>query len=311
MRRRRHPILAVLSAALISLSLAACGNGQESGGGTEVVLAQQPWEDLMVENQIVKSVLEDLGHSVTIQDLSVPVAANGMSGGQIDVYLGNWWPSQKDVFQKHIDSGDIEVLDTLVEGVAYEPAVPSYVAEEHGVRSLADLDEQREAFGGEILGIEPGTPGNESISNAIDSDAYGLGDWKLVESSTPAMLSEVERRTKKDEPVVFLAWDPHWMNVKWDLVYLEDPDGAWPGAGEIRIAARSGFAAENPDIARFLSQMEVDKSTASEWIHQVGQEGDSPEAVARDWLSNNQDQVDEWLRGVKSASGEEAASRTR
>lgn len=308
MLRRRHRFAAVLSAALISLVLASCGDGQgsQAEGDTELVLAQQPWEDLLVENQIVKSVLEDRGYSVEIQDLSVPVAAEGLSTGQLDAYLGNWWPSQQDVFQKHIDSGDVEVLDTLVEGVAYEPAVPSYVAEEYGVRSLADLDEQREAFGSEILGIEPGTPGNQSISEAIDADAYGLGDWKLVESSTPAMLSEVERRTKKDEPVVFLAWDPHWMNVKWDLVYLDDPNDVWPGAGEIRVAARAGFADENPDAARFLSQMKIDKSTASEWIHQVSQEGESPEAVARDWMSNNQDQVDEWLRGVPSASGGQA-----
>ncbi|MPZ00604.1 MAG: glycine/betaine ABC transporter substrate-binding protein [Actinophytocola sp.] len=305
MRRRRHPILAVLSAALISLSLAACGGGQGSEGDTEIVLAQQPWEDLLVENQIAKSVLEEHGYRVTIQDLSVPVAANGMSTGQIDAYLGNWWPSQQSVFKKHIDNGDVEVLDTLVEGVAYEPAVPSFVAEKHGVRSIADLDENRAAFGGEILGIEPGTPGNQTIQDAIDKDAYGLGDWKLVESSTPAMLSEVQRKVKNEEPVAFLAWDPHWMNVTWDLVYLEDPENVWPGAGEIRVAARAGFADENPEAARFLSQMKVDKSTASEWIYQVSKKDKTPEAVASDWISKNQDQIDTWLQGVKSASGSE------
>ncbi|MPY79837.1 MAG: ABC transporter substrate-binding protein [Actinophytocola sp.] len=305
MRRRRHPILAVLSAALLSFSLAACG-GEGSEGDTELVLAQQPWEDLMVENQIAKSVLKDLGYDVTMQELSVPVAANGMSTGQIDAYLGNWWPSQKSVFQKLIDKGDVEVLDTLVEGVAYEPAVPSYVAEKYGIRSLADLDEHREAFGGEILGIEPGTPGNQTIKNAINKDAYGLGDWKLVESSTPGMLSEVERRAKQQEPVAFLAWDPHWMNVTWDLVYLEDPENVWPGAGEIRVATSAGFADEHPDAAQFLSQMQVDKATASEWIHRVSQEGESAAAVAQDWISKNQGQIDKWLQGVKSASGKQA-----
>lgn len=303
MLRRRYRAPAVLSVALISLVLGGCGGDQGSPeGDTEIVLAQQPWEDLMVENQIVKSVLSKRGYETTIQDLSVPVAANGLSTGQIDVYLGNWWPSQKGPFQKLIESGDVEVIDTLVEGVAYEPAVPSYVAEKYGVRSLADLDQHGDAFGREILGIEPGTPGNQSISNAIKTDAYGLGDWKLVESSTPAMLSEVQRRVNNDEPVVFLAWDPHWMNVTWDLVYLDDPEGVWPGAGEIRVVARGGFSEENPDVARFLSRMKVDKSTASQWIHRVGKKGESPEAVAQDWISKNQDQIDNWLQGVKSVS---------
>lgn len=308
MQRRRHRVVAVLSAALISLVLGSCGDGQgsQSEEDTEITLAQQPWEDLLVENQIVKSVLGQLGYTVNVQELSVPVAAEGLRRGDIDAYLGNWWPSQKGVFAEHIKSGDVEVLDTLVEGVAYEPAVPSYVAEEYGIRSLADLDANGAAFDRTILGIEPGTPGNQTILNAINSDAYGLGDWNLVESSTPAMLSEVEKRAKDNQPVVFLAWDPHWMNVTWDLVYLEDPENVWPGAGQIRVAARAGFADESPDVARFLSQMKVDKSTASEWIHQVSKEGMSPEAVASEWVKNNQDQIDKWLEGVKTASGEPA-----
>jgi len=308
--RHRHRVLAVLSAALLSLSLAACGGGgQESAAeDTEITLAQQPWEDLMVENQIAKSVLTKLGYSVTIQNVSVPIGAQGLSTGDIDAYLGNWWPSQKSVFNEHLKEGDVEVLGTLVEGVSYSPAVPSYVAEKYDVHSFADLAENGDAFGRKMLGIEPGTPGNETILNAIKKDAYGLGDWNLVESSTSAMLAEVGNRVEEKQPVAFLAWNPHWMNVKWDLVYLKDPQHVWPGAGEIRVTARADLAKESPEVAQFLSQMKVDKATASEWINQVSQQGKPPAEVAKAWMKSNQDQIDEWLQGVKTASGKPATA---
>lgn len=301
--------------ALSSLMVAACGGsdggaggGFGSGGGAEttVTLAQQPWEDLMVENQIASQVLKEAGYDIEIEDLSVPLTAQALSKGDADAYLGNWWPSQKEVFSDPIDKGDVEVLSTLVTGVTYEPAVPKYVAEEYDVTSLADLEANAGKFDSEILGIEPGTPGNNSIQKAIDEDAYGLGDFKLVESSTPAMLAEVEKRAKQKKPVVFLGWEPHWMNIEWDLVYLDDPEDVWPGAGEIRTATRTGFQDENPNVARFLSQMKIDRETASDWVYSVSQEDKSAADVAGAWIEENPDQVRKWLKGVETVEGEPA-----
>ncbi len=70
----------------------------------------------MVENQLVKSVLNKQGYETTIQDLSVPVAANGLSTGQIDVYIGNWWPSQKGPFQKLIEAARFRIGISPVAG---------------------------------------------------------------------------------------------------------------------------------------------------------------------------------------------------
>ncbi|GAB2518987.1 ABC transporter substrate-binding protein [Nocardiopsis aegyptia] len=291
---------------MFATACGAQGIEQDVAGGEEVLLVQQPWEDLVVENEIVRQVLEENGYEVTVQEVSVPIGAQALADGSVDAYLGNWWPSQEPVFSDHLDSGDIEVLGTLMTGTTYAPAVPAYVAEEHGVRSLADLDGNRDLFGGEFIGIEAGTPGNEYILDAIGDDAYGLGDWELVQSSSAAMLGEVERRADEQEPVVFLGWEPHWMNVQWDLVYLEDPEEVWPGAGEIRVLTRAGFESDNPDVARFLSQMEVDTATASAWINRLSKDGDPVETVAQEWIAQNTDEVEAWLDGVETADGQPA-----
>lgn len=305
--------LRVASALFATLTLAfsaACGEteGFDSGdaAANEVRLVQQPWEDLVVENEIVSQILEDLGYTARVQELSVPLGAQALVNGDADVYLGNWWPSQEPVFGKHIDSGKVEVTSTLVTGTTYAPAVPKQVAEKYDVHSLADLKAKRSVFGGQFLGIEPGTPGNQYIADAIKDNAYGLGDWKLVQSGTPAMLAEVERRVARDKPVVFLGWEPHWMNVEWDLVYLEDPDKVWPGAGEIRIVTREDFASDNPNVARLLSQMKVDRETASEWIYQLSKEKKPAKAIASEWIKDNPEQVAAWLKGVQTVDGEPA-----
>jgi glycine betaine/proline transport system substrate-binding protein len=305
-------LLATAMTGLAAL-LAGCSSTSTDGftttadGDYVARFVQQPWSDLVVETEIATQVLEQLGYETSAQEVSVPLAAQALSTDQADAYLGNWWPSQKPVFGKPLGDGSVANAGTLLTGTEYAPAVPGYVAEELGVRSLADLDQHADAFGREILGIEPGAPGNEIISDAIAKDAYGLGDWKLVQSSTEAMLTEVERRVAKKQPVVFLGWSPHWMTLEFKLSFLGDPEQVWPGAGEIRVLTRHGLAEDDPNLHRFLSQIRVDTRTASGWIFAVDKQKQPVETVARSWIHDNPDVLRSWLKGVTSADGKPAA----
>ncbi|NYI99757.1 glycine betaine/proline transport system substrate-binding protein [Nocardioides thalensis] len=280
-----------------------------AGGGTDsVVLAEQPWVDLQVENEIAVQILTEAGYDASIKkNLSVETAAAALTSSEIDAYLGNWWPSQEPTFGEAIDSGDVEVVSTIVTGTEFAPAVPGDIAEELGISSLADLDEHADAFGHKIYGIEAGTPGNETIQKAIDADAYGLGDWELVASGTPAMLAQVEKSHQAGDPVVFLAWSPHWMTVEFDTVFLEDPEGVWGGAGEIRTITRAGFADDNPEIAEFLGNLEFTTDEAGEFYYAHDKEGESVADIAAAWIEANPDRVAEFLDGVETPDGAAAA----
>lgn len=312
MRFRPRVLVTTLLTVVLAALPAACvlPQGFQDNDSTEdeVRLVQQPWEDLIVENEIVSQVLSRLGYRARVHELSVPLGAQALANGQADAYLGNWWPSQRPVYQQYLREGRIEVASTMVTGAQYAPVVPDYVVREHGVRSLADLAEKAHLFDHEILGIEPGTPGNQYILDAIRDDSYGLGDWSLVQSSTAAMLSEVERRTSERKPVVFLGWSPHWMNVEWNLHYLDDPQGIWPGSGEIRVVFNEDFAEKNPDIAKFLSQIRIDRDTASDWIHRLSKEKVPAKQIAHEWIRAHPDEVRTWLRGVRTADGEPASA---
>jgi glycine betaine/proline transport system substrate-binding protein len=302
--------LTALAAGCASDSEADDGFASSTSGGKSgsVVLAEQPWVDLQVENEIAVQVLEKLGYDASIKkNLSVENAASALGTGDIDAYLGNWWPSQEPTFGDLIDGGKVDVVSTMVKGTEYAPAVPGDVAEKLGVTSLADLDEHADEFGHKIYGIEAGSPGNETIQKAIDSDAYGLGDWELVASGTPAMLAQVEKSGKDGDPIVFLAWSPHWMTVQFKTVFLSDPQGVWGGAGEIRSVTRAGFAEDNPEIEEFLGNLRFTTDEAGEFYYAHDKEGQELPDIAAAWIADHPDEVASFLDGVEDAKGTPAA----
>ena len=67
------------------------------------------------------------------------------------------------------------------------------------MKTFADLDKHADKFGKKLYGIASGSPANESIRQMIAADEFGLGDWKLVESSEQAMLVQVGRAVKREQ----------------------------------------------------------------------------------------------------------------
>lgn len=282
------------------------GGGGSASAGT-VTLVEQPWVDLQVENEIAKQLLEKLGYDAKVQSLSVELGAQALATGDADAYLGNWWPSQEPTYQSLIDDGSVEVAnEKLLTGTEYAPAVPGDTAEKLGVKSLADLDAHADEFGKKIYGIEPGSPGNETIQKAIDADAYGLGDWTLVESGTPAMLTQVEKATKAGDPIVFLGWSPHWMTVEFKTVFLEDPDGVWGGAGAIRTVTRAGLEDDAPQIDKLLKNLTFTTDEAGQFYFDRDRDGKELSEIASAWIKANPDKVKKFLQGVETADGDNA-----
>ena len=60
------------------------------------------------------------------------------------------------------------------------------------------LQKHVDAFGNKLYGIGSGAPANLSLKEIIGKNAFGLGQWKLVESSEQAMLAQVQRAVQKN-----------------------------------------------------------------------------------------------------------------
>ena len=270
------------------------------------------WPGVTVKSHVVSQVLEALGYEVEITQLQVPAIFKALSMGQLDAFLGTWLPTMNNYVDPYLEKESIVLLATNLDETKYSNAVPQYVYEA-GVESLADLDkpEFRDKFDlngdgtPEIYGIEPGNDGNKVIIDAIENDTYGLGDWDMIPSSTAGMLSQVKKAAKNKDWIVFLGWEPHWMNIAWDLAYPEDPERIWgdPEASHVVTATRAGLEKDSPNLARFLKQFVIQPDWQSEWIMGYTYEENPPEDVAIEWIKANPDKVAGWLEGVKTLDG--------
>lgn len=263
------------------------------------------WPGVTIKTHVAAKVGEYLGYETEMTSGSQAIVFKGMDTGDLDVFLGNWLPTMKMHFDKYEEKGAVHNVRVNLFDVVYRTAVPEYVYEA-GVKSLADLNEHADKFNSKIYGIEPGNEGNIIIQNAIKNNNYNLENWSLQASSTAGMLTSVKRAINNEEWIAFNGWKPHYMNVMFDLRYLEDPEGIWGEGERVYTVARNGYQDENPNFYKFLEQFKVTAPIQNQWIDSYKRQEKDPEVVAEEWIANNLDVVNQWVYGVETADGEMA-----
>lgn len=150
-----------------------------------------------------------------------------------------------------------------------------------------------------IYGIDPGAGITTMAHNAIDD--YGLDKWTLSESSDAAMMAELDKKYKKEEPIIITGWTPHWMFQAYDLKYLDDPKLSFGEDERIDTVVRLGLEADEPSAYAFLKNFKW-KAENMEAVMNDARET-SPEEAAQKWVSENSDLVDEWVEGIEPVDG--------
>jgi len=271
-----------------------------------VNFAEVGWTDITATTALTTEVLEGLGYEANSDTVSVPIAYSGMKNGDFDVFLGNWMPSMASISDPYIDKGQVDRVAANLEGAKYTLAVPQYVYDA-GVTSLADLDEYAERFGSRLYGIEAGNDGNMVIQNMIDDDAFGLGDWELVDSSEAGMLAELKAKTVNEEWMVFLGWEPHPMNTNFEMAYLKGADdyfGPDLGGATVYTNTRSGYVEECANVGQLLENLTFTLAMENQIMGAIMDDGKKPSVAARNWLQSNPAVLDGWLEGVTTVDGE-------
>lgn len=309
-----RPILEKTLALLLAATLTLPAGAAESADCKSPKFSDVGWTDITATTATASLVLRGLGYDPQTTVLSVPVTYASLKNGDIDIFLGNWMPSMEADLAPYRDAGDVEVLQPPnLTGAKYTFAVPAYAAE-GGVRDFADIAAHADKFGGKIYGIEPGNDGNRLILDMIAADAFGLGDFELVESSEAGMLSQVARAVAREEWIVFLGWAPHPMNSDHDLTYLSGGDdyfGPNYGGADVFTNVRREYLTECPNVGRFLSNLRFSLDMENAVMGGILNDGKSPEDAALEWLQANPEPLDAWLNGVESADGGDAREAFR
>lgn len=263
------------------------------------------WTDITATTAATSVALTGLGYDPSATVLSVPVTYVSLKNKDIDVFLGNWMPTMAADIEPYHADGSVETIAMNLTGAKYTLAVNRHAAD-MGVSDFADIAKIRDAVDGKFYGIEPGNDGNRLIQDMIDSDAFGLGGFEVVESSEQGMLAQVQRADRRNEPVVFLGWEPHPMNANFDLTYLSGGDdffGPNYGGAEVFTNVRAGYTSECPNLGKFLINLEFSLAMENEIMGAILDGGEEPEAAATAWLRANPDVLTGWLDGVETLDG--------
>ena len=235
----------------------------------------------------------------------MPVTYQSLKNGDIDVFLGNWMPTMEADIAPFKADGSVEVVRANLEGAKYTLAVPKYLAEQ-GLKDYADIAKFKDQLKGQIYGIEPGNDGNRLIQKMIDEDKFGLGGFELVESSEQGMLAQVERAGRSQDAIVFLGWEPHPMNTRFQIAYLTGGDEVFGpnfGGATVFTNERKGYAQECPNVGKLLQNLVFTLPMESEVMGKILDDGMEPEEAATAWLKANPGVLDTWLAGVTTFDG--------
>ncbi|WP_417207478.1 choline ABC transporter substrate-binding protein [Antarctobacter sp.] len=278
-----------------------------------VTFSDVGWTDITATTAATTVLLDALGYETDIKVLSVPVTYTSMAAGDIDVFLGNWMPTMEADIAPYREAGTVDTVRDNLQGAKYTLATNA-VGAALGIKDFADIAAHADALDETIYGIEPGNDGNRLIIDMIDADAFGLSAFEVKESSEQGMLAQVGRAVNRDEPVIFLAWEPHPMNANYDLTYLTGGDdwfGPDLGGATVYTNTRAGYVDECPNVGALLKNLEFSLAMENEIMGAILDDGEDPEDAARTWLSANMGVLDGWLAGVTTQDGGDAMAAVK
>jgi glycine betaine/proline transport system substrate-binding protein len=297
---------------LTATAICALGAGAAFAECGTVTFSDVGWTDITATTAATSVVLDALGYETETLVLSVPVTYTSLASGDVDIFLGNWMPTMEADIAPYRDAGTVDTVRANLTGAKYTLATNAAGAA-MGIADFADIAGAADALDAQIYGIEPGNDGNRLILDMIAANAFGLGDaeFDVVESSEQGMLAQVARASDREEPIVFLGWEPHPMNANFDLTYLTGGDdwfGPDLGGATVYTNTRAGFIEECPNLGTFLNNLEFSLAMENEIMGAILNDGEDPADAATAWLTANPDVVMGWLDGVTTVDGGDAAA---
>ncbi|KRW58931.1 choline ABC transporter substrate-binding protein [Pseudomonas sp. TTU2014-080ASC] len=298
---------------LLSMALLQSAWAQEPESCKTVRFAEIGWADIAATTGVAMTLSEGLGYQPRKIMASVPIAFTGLQTGQVDIFLGYWAPSMDSVIEPFLKKGGIKVLPKAnLEGAKYTLAVPTYAAEA-GLKTFADIAKFKDQLGGKIYAIEPGNDGNLLIDGMIKENKFGLGDFKMIESSEAGMLVQVQRAVKKKEPAVFLGWAPHPMNTQFDMTYLDGGDDVFGpdfGAAKVFTVVPTDYEARCANVGKLINNLQFNVEIESQLMEKI-LDKQNPTTVAAEWIKANPAILEQWLAGVTTYDGQDGLAAVK
>ena len=307
---------AVALAAVLAATVTGCsaeeGADSATGGGDGITVqaAQFSWTAAGLTNSILSEIAADrpeLGVS-TLQTTQLDPAAAwaGAQRGDIDLLTEVALPNQQELADSAAEQ--VEIVSETYGDAAQGWFVPAYAVEPggplEGLTSVTQLNEYADQLGNKFYDADPGYITTEQ--NAKRLQGYGI-TLEHVVSSEAAELAQLGNSYSRQEPIVLYLYHPHAVFAQYEMVQLEEPTAYSEGclttgngacampSYSANIAASTELQEQAPEFADLLVDLRISVEEMEEMQKQVDVDGEDVGTVARQWVDEHADQIDEWV----------------
>lgn len=280
--------LFLISGLLISFSGCKFQSFDKDNETPQISMVYTDWSESIAMTYVAAHILEqELGYEVDMKLTGVDNIFSEIAAGEADLFVDVWLPStHATYFEQYKD--EIEDLGYNYLSAKTGLVVPEYME----VGSIADLSG---SFDGVISGIDSTAGIMQNTQRVINT--YNLNNALKV-ANEREMIADLEESYKRREDIIITGWEPHWIFYKYDLKYLEDPEGIFAETEQLHTIGKKGFSEEHPRATEFLKRMVFNEEQMSALLFEFRLTQDETQAV-KNWVRDNQVIVNQWIRDLK------------
>ncbi|UDI77300.1 ABC transporter substrate-binding protein [Staphylococcus taiwanensis] len=309
-RRRSSKFLGLLATLALVVVLSACGNGGSGSGSSDDKNTSLGSKDIEIpyiasdnstpRSLVIAEVLKKAGYDVTTS----PVPSSGplyatVSESTDSFHASGIFPdTDKSYYNKFKSNLSLYDDKHLVDDVKVGLAVPKY---EQDIDSISDL--KKSDFGKSVDWTIQGTDARNGVMKETKDELDGddLNKYSLKESSDQDQFKTIQKAFKQQQPIVFTAMEPNWFSKELDIKMLKDPDNIYGNNNQhIDLVFNKGFKEAHPAAYTIATRMADDWSQKDEetMAKKIFVDKKNPEQVAKDYVDDHDNKVDEWLEGI-------------
>lgn len=269
----------------LGATLLSCGNNSNTDDKEKISILYSNYLGAIAFTNLSKIALENQGYDVEITNLDMGLIFGELSKDDPngDVFMDAWLPNTHEAYWAEYGDKLVKIGESFSEGTT-GLVVPSYLP----INSIEELNEHKDKFKGEIIGVGSGAGIHRDTYRAIEE--YDL-ELEQITSSGPAMVAALRKATKNEDWIVVTGWKPHLKWLEYDLKYLDDPKGVYP-KDVCAIVSRRGFKEDMPEASVYFENFNLTDDQLNilmDYVEKIGAvEG------AQKWYDENRELVDSW-----------------
>lgn len=256
----------------------------------DITLGFVEWDCAISQTHIVAAVLEEhFSMNVDLISVDAGVMWTGLAGGDLDAIVCAWLPVTHGFYWDEYKENLID-LGPNFHGAKIGLVVPEYVEFD----SIEQMNSNARDFRSMIYGIDPGAGIMAATDEAIVS--YGL-NYNVLDSSSAAMVMQLDRAIDKEEPIIVTGWVPHWKFDAYDLKFLDDPQNIYGDSETINTVLNENFKSKfSEEVVSFFDNFYLNQDQLHEMMNIIRMESGSDLELAHNWIAANDDVVQGWLK---------------